>query len=213
MTQETPFQNPQIPYTPPPGLRRTDQASIGGGRGSGLQQDEASVGLQHARSEERGENVWRLRGVLLQRVHQIPRPGLYVLEHFQLPVIWGRILPRRRNRMRYNDGSISEIVDDWTITRERGNPSEFWTGVTTFTIGPEKSSVQVPDYHTEDFWLKEAHTWIRAHVVPRCARYTPLGASHGSTHPEQLLDVRRSTCYLPNGEEAILEDNWKVVGR
>ena len=49
-------------------------------------------------------------------------------------------------------------------------------------------------------------------MIPRCTLFTPHGTSHGPTHPEQLLDVRRTTCHLPNGEETILEDSWKVVG-
>ena len=143
------------------------------------------------------------RGVFVRGCHAVS---------LVLPVKWSRILPHRHTTTRYEDGSTSEVVDGWTNTHEHRNPSEFWTGVITFTVGPDKSLVHVPDYQTEDFRLKEAHTWIRVHVAPRCALSTPHGANSGPAHPDKLLDVRRTTCYLPSGEETILEDNWKVMG-
>ena len=63
--------------TPPPGLRTMDQS----GSSSGLSHDEASVGLQNARREQQGQAFWRLRGSMLERVHQVPRRELYEPEN------------------------------------------------------------------------------------------------------------------------------------
>ena len=49
-------------------------------------------------------------------------------------------------------------------------------------------------------------------MTPRQTLFTPDGTRSGPAHPEQLKDVRRTTCYLPNGERVLLEDNWSVVG-
>ena len=48
--------------------------------------------------------------------------------------------------------------------------------------------------------------------MPRLALFTPLGTKNGPPQPDQLRETRRTTCYLPTGEQTPLEDNWKVEG-
>ena len=91
-------------------------------------------------------------------------------------------------------------------------PEEAWTGVTTFTVGPEQTLVPDNGYQTEDFWMKDGHTWIRVHVLPRSELFMPFGTVHGPTNPDKLKDTRRTTCYHDTGQEIRLEDNWKING-
>ena len=49
-------------------------------------------------------------------------------------------------------------------------------------------------------------------MVPRYALFTPRGTRNGPTNPDRLKEMRRTTCYLPIGEQTLLEDNWKVDG-
>ena len=91
-------------------------------------------------------------------------------------------------------------------------PKEEWTGVTTFVLEPERGLDPEVSMQTQDLWIKEGHTWIRAHVTPRHTLFTPYGARSGPAHPEQLKEVRRTTCYLPSGERVRFEEHWKVVG-
>ena len=86
--------------------------------------------------------------------------------------------------MRYEDGAINEKVDDWTSAQDHDAPAELWAGVTTCTVGLDKSMVQTTDYQIPDYWLTEAHIWIRVRVAPRRALFTPHGTNHGPTYPE-----------------------------
>ena len=61
----------QLPYSPPLGPRLSDQLSLG----NGIQQDEAAVGRHNAKSDEQGDDFWGLRGVMLERMHQVRKGG------------------------------------------------------------------------------------------------------------------------------------------
>ena len=111
VSPDNPLQLPPTPYGPPPGLRPQDVAQSSG---SGLAEDESAVGRQNAKKEELGEDFWRYRGVLLERVHQKPRIELYEPENVQLPVRWSRILPQRYTKMRFENGTTKDHYDNWT---------------------------------------------------------------------------------------------------
>ena len=87
VSSEQPLQDPVVRLAPPLGLSLQD---VNMGDASGLSQDEASTGRQNARLEESGSDFWRLRGLLLERVHQQPRTLLYERENHLLPVTWSR---------------------------------------------------------------------------------------------------------------------------
>jgi hypothetical protein len=109
--------------------------------------------------------------------------------------------------MLYTDGTNEEYGDNWPDKKEPYLPKGEWTGMTTFVLEPERSLSLDPQLHTEDLWVKEGHTWIRAHITPRQALFTPTGTRSGPAHPEELKNIRRATCYLENGGKILLGDN------
>jgi hypothetical protein len=117
----------------------------------------------------------------------------------------------RHTKMWFTTGKTRGYSDNWKELGEQFEDTQEWTGLTQFTIGPDNS---IPDIMNEskDFWFKDHYNWIRVHVVPRYALFTPHGTRNGPTNPDRLRETRRTTCYLPNGEQTLLEDNWKVDG-
>jgi hypothetical protein len=91
-------------------------------------------------------------------------------------------------------------------------PREEWTAMTTFVLEPERGLALDAQLHTQDLWIKEGHTWIKVHITPRQALFTPTGARSGPAHPEELKNIRRATCYLESGEKILLEDSWRIDG-
>ena len=112
----------------------------------------------------------------------------------------------------YTDGASEEYGDNWKDIKENYLPNGEWTGMTTFVLEPERGLTLDPQLHTEDLWVKEGHTWIRVHITPRQSLFTPTGTKNGPAYLEELRSIRRTTCYLENGEKVLLEDNWRIDG-
>ena len=86
-----------------------------------------------------------MRGVLLERAHQARKLELCVAGNFQIPANWSRLFPQRHSKMRFENGTTVEHVDDWADPQELLVPFGEWTGLTTFTLGPDKSIVPDTD--------------------------------------------------------------------
>ena len=79
-------------------------------------------------------------------------------------------------------------------------------------MGPAPSTIPNVGIATENFGLKEGHTWIKTHVQPRYELFVPLGSLHGPSQPGKLRPTRRTTCYVTDGTEPRFEGGRKIVG-
>ena len=117
----------------------------------------------------------------------------------------------RYTTMRFITGEIKDYSDIWKDPGEHLGELQEWTGITQFIVGPD-NSIPAVRMNSDDFWFKDHYSWIRAHIHPRSELYVPDVGAPALERLVRLTGARRTTCYLEDGSETVVEDNWRVVG-
>ena len=138
-------------------------------------------------------------------------------ENHELPVDFRRILSTTETLVKFGN-AYSEYVDDWTSVSGSSSLSAHlpsvqapWTGLTRFRLGPERDLTPLGETRSEDYWIKEKNLWIRVHIVPRRALFTPTGTRHGPAGAN-LKSVRRTLCFDALSRQTRHEDDWRTDG-
>ena len=61
----------------------------------------------------------------------------------------------------------------------------------------------------KDYWIRVDRWWIRVHVRPRRALFTPLLTANGPQRADQIHPRRRTVCIDSNDQAHIINDQWR----
>ena len=62
-----------------------------------------------------------------------------------------------------------------------------------------------------DYWWEKEGAWVRVHVHPRRAMFTPMGTV-GGPDPENLSCGRHTEMVFEDGERREIDDEWHTEG-